>query len=83
MFKEFWKIDKSQGESRFSQLLGVWLLICLITFLIWHFERANLNGTNLRSANLSFSDNSATELENADFKEANKAYRQLEVKNKK
>ena len=25
MFKEFWKIDPSQGESRFAQLLGILL----------------------------------------------------------
>jgi len=56
MFEDFWEIDPSQGESRFAQLLGIWLLICLIAFLIWHFEGANLNGTNLISANLSFSE---------------------------
>jgi hypothetical protein len=54
MFKDFWKIDPSQGESRFAQLLGIWLLICLIAFFTWHFEGASLNGTNLISANLSF-----------------------------
>jgi len=58
MFKNFWKIDPSQGESRFAQLLGIWLLICLIAFFTWHFEGTSLNGTNLISANLSFTDNS-------------------------
>jgi uncharacterized protein YjbI with pentapeptide repeats len=80
MLKDFWKIDVSQGESRFAQLLGIWLLICLIVFFIWHFEGANLNGTNSISANLSFSDNSSAELENANFKGANTAYRQLEIR---
>ena len=61
MFKDFWKIDPSQGESRFAQLLGIWLLSCLIAFFIWHFEGANLNGTHLESANLSFSDSSNAE----------------------
>ena len=82
MFKDFWKIDPSQGESRFAQLLGIWLLICLIFFFILHSEGANLNGTNLISANLSFSDNSDAELENANFKGANIACRQLEIKTK-
>jgi len=36
MFKDFWDIEKSMGESRFSQLLGIWLLICLIAFFIWY-----------------------------------------------
>ena len=58
MFKDFWKIDPSQGESRFAQLLGLLLLICIIFFLMLRFEGANLNGTHLKSANLSFSDNS-------------------------
>ena len=62
MFKEFWKIDPSQGESRFAQLLGILLLCCLITFLIWHFEGANLNEANLLSANQSYSDNFGAEL---------------------
>ena len=82
MFKDFWEIDPSQGESRFAQLLGIWLLICLIAFFTWHFEGASLNGTNLISANLSFSDNSDAELENANFKGANIAGRQLEIKTK-
>ena len=48
MFKDFWEIDKSQGESRFSQLLGIWLLICLIPFSILHLEGTNLSGANLK-----------------------------------
>jgi uncharacterized protein YjbI with pentapeptide repeats len=68
MFKDFWKIDQSRGESRFAQLLGIWLMICLIAFLTWHFEGASLNGTNLISANLSFSGNSDAELENTNYK---------------
>jgi uncharacterized protein YjbI with pentapeptide repeats len=68
MFKDFWEIDKSQGESRFSQLLGIWLLICLIPFSILHLEGANLSGANLKSANLPFSDISDAELEKANFK---------------
>ena len=50
MLKDLWKIDQSHGESRFAQLLGIWLLICLIAFLIWHMEGANLSGTNLNHA---------------------------------
>ena len=83
MFKDLWKVDPSQGESRFAQLLGILLLCCLITFLIWHFEGANLSRTNLISANLSFSDNSNAETENANFKKITIASRQLEIKNKK
>ena len=64
MFKDFWKIDPSQGESRFAQLLGIWLLICLLAFFTWHFEGASPNGSNSISANLSFSDSSDGELEN-------------------
>ena len=71
MFKDFWEIEKSQGESRFAQLLGIWLLICLIAFLIWHLEGANLSGANFKNANLSFSDISDAELENANFEGAN------------
>ena len=71
MFKDFWEIDKSLGESRFSQLLGIWLLICLIAFLIWHLEGANLSGANFKNANLSFSDISDAELENANFEGVN------------
>ena len=67
MFKDFWKIDQSRGESRFAQLLGIWLLICLIAFSIWHLEGANLSGANFKNANLSFSDISDAELENANF----------------
>jgi len=29
MFKGFWKIDKSLEESRFTQLIGLVLLICV------------------------------------------------------
>ena len=83
MFKDLWKIDPSLGESRFAQLLGIWLLICLIAFLIWHFEGASLNVPNLISAKLSYSDNSDAELENAKFKVANIASSQFEKKDKK
>ena len=68
MFKDFWKIDQSRGESRFAQLLGIWLLICLIAFLIWHLEGANLSGANFKNVNLSFSGNSDAELENTNYK---------------
>ena len=71
MFKDFWEIDKSMKESRFSQLLGIWLLICLIAFLIWHQVGVNLSGGNFKNANLSFSDISDAELENANFEGAN------------
>ena len=71
MFKDLLKIDHSHGESRFAQLLGIWLLICLIAFLIWHMEGANLNGANFNNANLSFSDISDAELGNANFEGAN------------
>ena len=83
MFKDFWKIDPSLGESRFAQLLGIWLLSCLIAFLVWHFEGANHHGTNIVSASLSFSDKSGDELENTNVKGANTAFRQFETKNKK
>ena len=71
MFEDFWEIDKSQGESRFAQQLGILLLICLIAFLIWHLEGANLSGAIFKNANLSFSDISDAELENANFEAAN------------
>jgi len=71
MFKDFWKIDQSQGESRFALLLGIWILICLIAFLIWHQEGANLNGANFKNAIVSFSDISDAELEDANFEGAN------------
>jgi len=71
MFKDFWKIDQSQGESRFARLLGIWILICLIAFLIWYQEGANLNGANFKNANVSFSDISDAELEDANFEGAN------------
>ena len=71
MFKDFWKIDQSQGESRFAQLLGIWFIICLIAFLVWRLEGANLNGANFNNANLSFSDISDAQLENANFEGAN------------
>ena len=67
MFKDFWKIDPSQGESRFAQLLGILLLGCLITFLIWHFEGANINEANLISANQTYSNNASAELEKTSF----------------
>ena len=50
MFKDFWEIDRSQGESRFAQLLGIWLIICLIALLIWHMAGANLSGANFSNA---------------------------------
>jgi len=71
MFKDFWKIDKSLGESRFAQQLGIWLLICLIAFLIWHLEGANLSAANFNNANHSFRDTSDAELEDANFEKAN------------
>jgi hypothetical protein len=83
MFKDFWKIDPSQGESRFAQLLGIWLLICLIAFLTWHFEGARLKETDLIGANLSISDNPDAEVEIADFKRTNISCRQSKIKNKK
>ena len=67
MFKEFWKIDPSQGESRFAQLLGILLLCCLITFLIWHFEGANRNEANGITANQFYSKNASAELEKINF----------------
>jgi uncharacterized protein YjbI with pentapeptide repeats len=71
MFKDFWEIDKSKGESRFAQLLGAWLLIGLIAFLIWHLEGDNPSGANLKNANLSFSDISDFKLENTNYEGAN------------
>ena len=37
MFEDFWKIDPTQGESRYAQFLGIWILLCLIAFLILNF----------------------------------------------
>ena len=67
MFKDFWKIDPSLGESRFAQLLGIWLLSCLIAFFIWHFEGVNPNEAKLISANQSYSNNASAEIEKANF----------------
>jgi len=36
MFEDFWKVDKSMGESRFDQVLGVIILVGLFVFSILH-----------------------------------------------
>jgi hypothetical protein len=41
MFKEFWKIDESLGESRFAQLIGLVLLICVVAFMILKYLGGN------------------------------------------
>ena len=82
MFSDLWKIDPSQGESRFAQLIGILLLICMIAFFIWQFESANHNKALLISANQSFSDNSDAELGSGNFKKAKVALRHIEIKNK-
>jgi hypothetical protein len=32
--KNFWKIDKSMGESRFAQVCGLILLVAVIIFML-------------------------------------------------
>ena len=73
MFKDFWKIDKSLENPDSPSSWGFWLLICLIAFLIWHLEGANLSAANFKNANRSFSDTSDAELEHANFEKANLA----------
>ncbi len=34
MFEDFFKIDKSMGESRFDQILGVIVLVGIVIFAV-------------------------------------------------
>jgi len=42
MFEEFWKIDKSMGESRWDQILGLVVILALVVFVIYNKEITKL-----------------------------------------